>query len=323
MKTFWQDLAFRKKPFFVLAPMEKATDTVFRQIVSKISRPDVFFTEFTNVDGLFSPGRTKIERRLKFRKTEEPIISQVWGLDLGCYYKAAKLLNTMGFAGIDINMGCPESSVVSKGACAALINNKPLAERIINAVKSGAGDLAVSVKTRIGFSNIQTFEWISFLLEQDLDALIIHGRTRKEMSKVPAHWDEIGKAVILRNQLNRKTVIVGNGDVKSLAEGKKLAEAYGVDGIMIGRGIFENIWVFKENLDLFNVSAIERINVLKQHLKLYEAETDEKLPYNTLKKYFKIYIRGFNGASELRAKLMDTRNVYEVNHIISKYKMLI
>lgn len=318
MNKFWQKLKYQKKPFFVLAPMEKATDTIFRQIISIAGKPDAFFTEFTNVDGLFSEGRRYIERRLKFTESEHPIIAQIWGLKPDNFYKAAKLCNESGFDGIDINMGCPESSAISKGACAALINNKPLASEIIKAVREGAGDLPVSVKTRIGFSTISTTEWIGFLLEQDLDALIIHGRTKKEMSKVPAHWDEIHKSINLRDALKKSTVIIGNGDVKDIKEGIDKARQYGVDGIMIGRGIFENAWVFNKGTDASNISIENRINILKQHLELYEIEKGEKLPYNTLKKYFKIYIRDFDGAMSMRTKLMETKSVFEAKTFINK-----
>lgn len=321
MKKFWNNIAALKKPFFTLAPMEKAADTLFRQVISITSKPDVFFTEFTNVEGMFSKGKMIVERRLKFTQSERPLIAQIWGTNPEAFYKAALYLRELKFDGIDINMGCPESSITAKGACAALMNNKVLAAEIINAVAKGAGNLPVSVKTRIGFSKIQTTEWIGFILQQKIDALIIHARTRKEMSKVPAHWSEFGKAVKLRNQINKNIIIIGNGDIKSVSEGKLLAEKYGIEGVMIGRGVFEDAWVFAEKK--FSPTIAERITILSKHLRLYQNEAGEKLPYNTLKKYFKIYIREFDGASELRSKLMESRNVSEANHIISEHILLI
>ena len=316
MKTFWQDLAIKKRPFFVLAPMDGATDSIFRRIVSVTGRPDAFFTEFTNVEGLFSKGAKAVERRLRHTNQEYPLIAQIWGLNAEFYYKTAKLLNNLKFDGIDINMGCPETSVTKRGACSGLINNRPLAKEIIEAVKSGAGDLPISIKTRIGFSTIVTDDWAEFLLNQDLDALIVHGRTRKEMSKVPVHWEEIYKVVKLRNKMKKKTVIIGNGDVKSINEGIEKYEKYGLDGIMIGRGVFENAWVFKKDFDHTLVSPKDRIKLLKMHLNFYDEEEEPKLPYHTLKKYFKIYIRDFDGASLIREKLMETNNTTQARQII-------
>jgi tRNA-dihydrouridine synthase len=319
MKTFWQDLKKRKSPFFALAPMEAAADTIFRRIVSYASKPDVFFTEFTNVEGLFSKGAKNVERRLIYTESERPIIAQVWGLTPKLFYQAATLIREKGFDGIDINMGCPERSVTSRGACAGLIKNKLLAKEIIQATKEAAEDLPVSVKTRIGYSTIETDEWIPFLLEQDIDALTVHGRTKKEMSKVPVHWDEIGKAVIFRNSMNKNTVIIGNGDIKSREEGEEKAKKYGVDGIMIGRGVFENAWVFKENVDPEHITVKDRLDLLKRHLLEYENEKGEKLPYQTLKKYYKIYIREFEGSGDIRAKLMLTNTIIEAKNILDEY----
>lgn len=319
MKSFWQDLALVKKPFFSLAPMEGATDSLFRQVISISGKPDVFFTEFTNVEGLFSKGSKKIERRLRYSASEFPLIAQIWGLEPRYFYKAAGLLSDMNFTGIDINMGCPDVSVTKKGTCAALINNRPLAKEIISAVREGASGLPISVKTRIGFSEIKTEDWIGFLLEQNLDALIVHGRTRKEMSKVPAHWDEIGKVVKLRNEKKLSTVIIGNGDIKSRKEGIDKAEKYKVDGIMIGRGVFENAWVFKDNFSENQVSFPDRLNLLTYHLELYDKEPLHRLPYHTLKKYFRIYIRNFDEASALRQSLMETDDVASAREILKNY----
>lgn len=321
MKDFWQQL---KKPFFVLAPMEDVTDTVFRRVIKHAGMPDVFFTEFTNVEGLFSEGASFVSRRLKFTQDEHPLIAQIWGLNPEAYYKAAMLLVEQGFDGIDINMGCPVKDVTSKGACSALIKNPSLAKELIQAVKAGINDqmkdeekqIPLSVKTRIGFNTIQTTEWIGFLLEQDIDALTVHGRTAKEMSKVPAHWDEIGKAVQLRNSMKKQTVIIGNGDIKSLAEGREKAKEHGIDGIMIGRGVFENAWIFNEAVDPTMISIKERLNLLSYHMGLYENLEGDKLPFQTLKKYFKIYIRDFDGAGEMRTKLMETNSLDEAKRVL-------
>ncbi len=324
MKFSWQNI---EKPFFVLAPMEGGTDTVFRQIVASCGRPDVMFTEFTNVEGLMSKGRDDVAIRLKFEKFEKPLIAQIWGKDPNSYFEVAKQLVEMGFDGIDINMGCPERTVVRNGCCSALIENHALAKEIIDAVKKGAENLPVSVKTRIGFKTIQTEEWLGFLLQQNLDALTIHFRTQKEMSLVPAHWEEAKMAVSMRNNISKQTVIIGNGDVMSRNQGIELAQKYSLDGIMIGRGVFHNPYVFDESVNYELQTKQEKIELLKKHLNLFEKtwkdkyKVDEKTYnklYPPLKRFFNIYISGFDGAAELRGELMFTTNIEEARLIFSK-----
>lgn len=314
------------KPFFALAPMEGGTDTVFRQIVMSCGKPDVMFTEFTNVEGLLSKGREEVGKRLVHSGFEKPLIAQIWGSRPESYYLVAKQLKEMGFDGIDINMGCPERTVVKNGCCSALILNPQKAADIIKATRDGAGTLPVSVKTRIGFLTIQTEEWIGFLLKQNLDALTIHFRTQKEMSLVPAHWEEASKIVNLKSKIAPQTVIVGNGDVETKAQGIELAKKYGLDGIMIGRGVFHNPYVFDEKIDYGSQTKEERIELLKKHLNLFEKTWQNVHPisergyaksYPPLKRFFKIYVQGFDGAAELREKLMLTENLDEAKDVLS------
>lgn len=315
MVNFWLGLT---QPFFVLAPMEDVTDVVFRQIVAGVARPDVFFTEFTNVDGLMSAGRLKLRRKFEFTPEQHPIVAQIWGLEPENYYEAAKMVVEMGFDGIDINMGCPERAVVKMGACAALINNRNLATEIIGATKKGAAGLPISVKTRLGLRQIQTEDWVGFLLEQKLDALAVHGRTASEMSKVPAHWDEIGKVVDMRDSLGVETLIIGNGDVADRAHGLALARKYRVDGVMIGRGIFANIAAFGKVQKGKKVekSRKEKLEIAVGHVKLFEKTWKGTKNPQILKKFFKIYISRFDGASELRVRLMDARGYEQMIEIL-------
>src|SRR4051812_4263303 len=236
--SFLDDLP---SPFFVLAPMDDVTDTVFRQIIAGCAKPDLFFTEFVNVDGLQSPGREHLLHKLKLEDKEKPIIAQLWGLNPENFYKTTKDLIEMGYSGVDLNMGCPVKTVIKNGACAALINNRELAGEIIDATKEAAGDtLPVSVKTRVGFTTVDT-GWIEYLLNKKiLNMLSIHGRTAKQLSAVPADWTLIGRAAELRNSLSPSTLIVGNGDVMNRAQGEALAKKYKLDGAMIGRGIFHD-----------------------------------------------------------------------------------
>lgn len=323
MKFSWQSL---KKPFFALAPMEGGTDTVFRQIIASCGRPDVMFTEFTNVEGLLSSGRQEVERRLFFENLEKPLIAQIWGKNPDAYYQVSKQLKGDGFDGIDINMGCPERTVVKNGCCSALIENQPLAKEIIEAVRKGSDGLPVSVKTRIGFKTIETERWIGFLLEQNLDALTVHLRTQKEMSNVPAHWEEARKIVKIKKQKGKSTILIGNGDVFNLKQGRELSNKYDLNGIMIGRGAFYNPYVFDEFVDYETQTKEQRIELLKKHLNLFEKtwlekykvdDTTYKKLYPPLKRYFKIYISGFEGASDLRVELMQTKSINEVKAVLA------
>ena len=313
--NIWQTL---KKPIFILAPMDDVTDTVFRQIIGNLAPADLYFTEFTSVDGLVSEkGRETVSRKLQFTENERPIIAQIWGNDPEKFKKSAEICKEMGFDGIDINMGCPIKDVVKRGMCSGLIHNPELAGKIIRATKDGAGGLPVSIKTRLGMREIQP-EWIEFLLKQDLAALIIHGRTAREMSKVPAHWDEIKKIVELRNKISPKTLIIGNGDIESYEDGLEKVKQTGVDGIMIGRGVFKNLWIFDKEMKIHNPPINERLNHLLDHTKLFVETWGEVKSFAILKKFFKIYISEFEGSAELRAKFMETKNFGEVEALVNQ-----
>jgi len=316
--NIWNDLA-KKKIFSVLAPMEDVTDTVFRQILININaRPDLFYTEFTNLEGFFSRGSQEVAHRLKYINEETPLIAQVWGLSPALYERGAKRVKEMGFDGIDINMGCPVDKVIKKGACSALIKNPILAREIIESTQQGADGLPVSVKTRIGFNEIQTEEWIGHILTTRPNALIVHTRTVKDLSKVPARWEEMKKVVKLRNEISPSTVLVLNGDVTSVDLGENLAKEYGFEGYMIGRGVFANPWVFNRDIDINNVSVQDRIELLKHHIELFRDTWGDEKNFSILKKYFKIYISTYSGASEFRAKLMECNSYEEVLGCTSK-----
>lgn len=323
MQNFWRDL---KKPFFVLAPMDDVTDVVFREVVAEVAPPDVYFTEFTNVDGLQSKGREALMPRLKFTEKQRPIVAQIWGKTPENYFKTAGELKEMGFDGIDINMGCPERTVIKNGCCSALIENRELAKEIIEATIAGAGGLPVSVKTRTGVNTVVTGEWINFLLGFDLAAITLHARTAKQMSKVPADWSQIKLTVGLTDASNKEILIIGNGDVESREDGLEKVKETRCDGIMIGRGIFKNIWIFNSKRKGSRVKGEDiqkRVNILLRHLELYEKEWGENprggKKFDILKKFFKVYISDFEGAAELRAKLMESKSPEEVRLIISAF----
>jgi tRNA-dihydrouridine synthase len=309
MTTFWQDLP---RPFFALAPMDGVTDIAFRHVVAKAAAPDVFFSEFTSTSTFFSDkGRGSTDARLAFNKDEQPMVAQIWGTEPEKFAFMAKELAKRGFAGIDINMGCPIKNVVKIGACSALIQTPELAAEIIAATKEAG--IPVSVKTRIGFKTIQTEEWISFLLSQNVAALTVHGRTQREQSKVPAHWDEIAKVVALRDKLAPQTVIIGNGDVVNRTEGLERIKQTGVDGIMIGRGVLHDVFCFEA--EPRQHTHEELMALLTYQLDLYES-SEYPLPFSPLKRFFKIYVRDSHDATTLRARLMGTESVAEVRELL-------
>jgi len=314
MSNFWKELP---KPFFVLAPMEEVTDTVFRLIISSCGRPDVMVTEFTSVEGLASEiGRSKVIHRLQYTQEEQPLVAQIWGITPEHYYQAGVYAREQGFAGLDINMGCPVKKVIKQGACSALIKNPQLASDIIKAAKEGAGDIPVSIKTRIGFSEIQTEEWIGFLLQQNIDALTIHGRTVKELSNYPTHWDEIGQAVELKNEISPETIIIGNGDILSYQQGLAMAEQYKVDGIMIGRGVFHNPWIFNPDIDPNILSTELKVKKLIEHIQLFQLTWGNEKNFAVMKKCFKMYLNNFPGASDIRSQLMQSNTAEECIEIL-------
>lgn len=321
--NIWQQLK-QNGPIFVMAPMEDVTDTAFRQVLVKAGPPDLFYTEFTNVEGLCSKGRTQVAHRLLHTDAEQPLIAQIWGSQPQHFYTVAQELAAAGFAGIDINMGCPDRSVVRRGQCSGLINNPTLAAEIIAATKQGAGPLPVSVKTRCGLSDWRTEEWLGFLLQQQPDALIVHGRIAKEMSHFPARWEEIAKAVPLRDQLSPHTILIGNGDVASYQDGLDKVQQTGIDGVMVGRGIFKNPWLFNPQINPDSVDLNTRVELLTYHLQLFKdwwvlnGKANGKLKnYNLLKKFFKVYLSGSDQALALKDQLMQTTNVDQALKIVN------
>ncbi|MEI6062408.1 MAG: tRNA-dihydrouridine synthase [Bacteroidota bacterium] len=311
MDNFWQTLS---RPFIALAPMEDVTDTVFREVVLSVSHADalhVVFTEFTSTDGLcHEKGRPKVIERLQVNASElsllksrnTKLVAQIWGGDPEKFSQSARLISDMQlFDGIDINMGCPVKKVVKNRSCANLINYPELAKEIIYATTE-ATPLPVSVKTRIGFSRISTEEWIGHVLEAAPKALTVHGRTRKMMSNGPALWDEIGKAVALRNQSGSSTLILGNGDVCNYAEALAKVQQYGVEGVMVGTGVFKNPWMF--NPQPIEAGIHARVSLMKRHIELYRATWGNGKDYHVLKRFFKIYLSGFSGAALWRDAFM-------------------
>ncbi|MFS0752600.1 tRNA dihydrouridine synthase [Oceanobacillus sp. 1P07AA] len=315
--NFWRDLP---RPFFVLAPMEDVTDVVFRHVVTEAARPDVFFTEFTNSESYCHPdGKQSVRGRLTFTEDEQPIVAHIWG-DKPEYFRQMSIgMAEMGFKGLDINMGCPVANVAGNGKGSGLINRPEVAAELIQAAK--AGGLPVSVKTRLGYTYIDEWkEWLKHVLEQDIVNLSIHLRTRKEMSKVDAHWELIPEIKKLRDEIAPDTLLTINGDIPDRQTGLKLVEDYGVDGVMIGRGVFKNPFAFEKEQK--EHSSQEMLDLLRLHLDLHDKYDElESRSFKPLHRFFKIYVKGFRGASELRNQMMNTKSTAEVRALLDNFEI--
>ncbi len=315
-ENFWSELP---RPFFILAPMEDVTDIVFRHVVSEAARPDVFFTEFTNTESFCHPeGIHSVRGRLTFSEDEQPMVAHIWGDKPEQFRETSIQLAKMGFKGIDLNMGCPVANVAKKGKGSGLILRPDVAAEIIQATK--AGGLPVSVKTRLGYYEIDEWkDWLKHVFEQDIANLSIHLRTRKEMSKVDAHWELIEVIKNLRDEIAPNTLLTINGDIPDRKTGLELAEKYGIDGVMIGRGIFHNPFAFEK--EPREHTSKELLDLLRLHLSLFNKyEKDEIRQFKCLRRFFKIYVRGIRGASELRHQLMNTQSIAEARALLDEFE---
>ncbi len=320
--SFWNKLP---KPFFALAPMADVTDSAFRTLVAKIHPPHVTWTEFVSADGLYHT-RTKgvmedavnpLVRDLRYTEGEHPIVAQFFGSNVDTMEYAARYAREHGFDGIDINMGCPDASIQKQGAGAAHMKDPERAKEVIRATLRGADGLPVSVKTRLGFNSLEWKTWLPHLLEENISALTLHLRTRKEMSKVPAHWElarEIHDFVRARRS---DVLLIGNGDVTDLEDARKKAEESGFDGIMLGRAIFGNPWLFTGR-PLADISRKERLEVLRELAQGFDALVPKK-SFHILKKHFKAFVNGFDGASELRGRMMETNDLASLEAVLEEY----
>lgn len=328
IRGFWQTLIDTKithgETLSVVAPMADVTDIAFRTMLAKYGKPDVMWTEFVSADGLSSKGREVLKRDLEYTDSERPIVAQLFSSTPENMKKAVILCRELGFDGIDINMGCPDKSIEKQGAGAAHIRDWRTAQAVIRAAQEGAEHLPVSVKTRMGYNTIEFMEWLPKILEMNIPALTVHLRTRKEMSKVDAHWDLMPEIVKLVRDMTGDvsdggTLILGNGDIKSVKEGKEKAYATGADGVMIGRGIFGTPWFFNEEAYERGKTTEERLRILVEHTKLYEEKLGDIKSFAIMKKHYKAYVHGFDGAKELRVELMECTTAKEIEEKVMKF----
>ena len=310
--NIWESLP---RPFLILAPMEGVTDVIFRQVVARAGRPDLFFTEFTNVSSYASEkGRSNALERLEIAPSDSPIIAQIWGKNPEHFAETTRGLSSLGFLGVDLNFGCPDKNVNRTGGGAAMIKTPDLALECLKNVRKNT-NLPVSVKTRLGWSDHQEYrEWLSTIIKEHPAALTVHLRTKKEMSKVPAHYELIPEIVKMRNEFSPETKLIINGDIKDKAHALELYKKYPeVDGFMIGRGVFANPYCFTD----YTPTREDLMGLLYFHLDLYEEYSKKhRVSYEPLKHFYKIYINNFPGASEIRARLMETHSVAEARAVL-------
>ena len=341
---FWKEIRERARTIFALAPLANVTDAAFRRIIANYSRmgepgggPDVLWTEFVSADGLCSPGREVLLRDLAYSKGEHPIVAQLFSAHPDKMREATALCARLGFDGVDINMGCPDRAVEKQGAGAAMIKTPETARQVIEAARAGAIDgahngrvMPISVKTRIGYNKNEIDTWIRFLLGMSLPVLIVHLRTRKEMSEVDAHWDLMPEIIRLRDEIqsdippSERTIIIGNGDVMNLVDARAKISATGADGVMFGRAIFGNPWLFDETRNggadgveqIVAPTVSERLHACLEHTELFEKLLGDVKSFAIMKKHYKAYVSGWDGAKDLRVRLMETENAAEVRAII-------
>lgn len=326
LKGFWKKTVEKakkeKRPILIAAPMANVTDAAFRRMLVKYSKSkkrgglDVLWTEFVSCDGLCSKGKKVLLTDLIFDKSEHPIVAQFFGSRPENFYESAKLARKLRFDGIDINMGCPDRGIMRQGGGADLIKNPKLAQEIIRETIRGAGGLPVSVKTRIGFNEVELKKWLPHLLDMDLSAITIHGRTKKEMSVTAAHWDIIAEAVKMRNESGKDTLIIGNGDVSSMADARVKYEKYGVDGVMVGRAMFGKPWFFNPGEN--NISLKASLKIALEHTLLFEKIFKGEKNFEIMKKHYRSYVSGFNNAKNIRMELMNLKNIESGKKILRR-----
>lgn len=313
-KGFWEKL---EKPFFVLAPMADVTDAAFRRMIVKYGKPDVMWTEFVSADGLCSEGRAALLCDLLYTEAERPIVAQIFGSKPENIERVAGLIAELGFDGIDINMGCPDRSIEKQGSGAAMIKDPSLAQEVICAAQRGSRGLPVSIKTRIGYNAVELDTWLPRLLETQPAAITIHARTRKEMSDVPAHWEYVRSAVQIARGTG--TLIIGNGDAKDIIDARKKAEETGADGVMLGRALFGNPWCFDPCVRHEEIPLPERFRVMLEHTRLFLELLGDVKNFATMKKHYKAYVNCFDGAKELRVRLMAAENIAEIESLVADF----
>ena len=313
--NFWDTLP---RPMLLLAPMANVTDTAFRRVIARYGRPHVMMTEFTSCEGLCSRGRERLLAELAFDPSERPLVVQFFGPRPDTFYQCAQLARRLGFDGIDVNTGCPDRRVLKQGAGAALIGDPVRMREIYAATREGAGGLPVSVKTRLGIDRDILEQWLSVLLELRPAAITLHARTVRELSNTAAHWDAVARAVRLAR--GSGVPIIGNGDVRDPTHARDLAALTGADGVMLGRAIFGNPWLFNPTLSKRELPLDTVLDVMLEHAALFHRLLGEVRPFVEMRRHFKAYLSGFPGTRHLRVALMETTDLAAARAVVERFR---
>jgi nifR3 family TIM-barrel protein len=320
MANFWQKLP---KPLLVAAPLANVTDASFRKHLLQYSRPSVLWTEFVSADGLCHPkGREALLVDLSFEPDEHPIVAQLFTSTPEKMKSAARLAAELGFDGVDINMGCPDKNIMKQGAGASCMNNPDNACALIRAAKEGVREaernIPVSVKTRLGFNEDNLETWLPALLAEEPAVITLHARTKKDMSQVPARWERVKRAVEIRDELGSETLIIGNGDVTSVKDAQEKIKESGADGVMFGRALLGNPWIFDESK--IEVTVAEKIEAAMNHTEMFLEFWGERKSFELMKKFYRAYINNFPLAKELRAEMMEKKTFEEIRVVVEKFR---
>ncbi|MBU6388904.1 tRNA-dihydrouridine synthase [Patescibacteria group bacterium] len=336
LKGFWNTLPV---PIIGLSPMDGVTDAAFRYLTARHGKPDVIFTEFVSVEGI-AAGAVRLLEELRFDPIERPIVAQLFGADPSAFFKAAVVVSCLGFDGIDINMGCPSKSVTGHGGGAALILDPDRAREIVRQTRAGTEawangltpsqtglpdqiiavlpklieprqPLPVSVKTRIGYDRPVIDRWIPTLLETEPAVISLHGRTLKQLYTGEADWEAIGTAAAMIR--STETKLLGNGDVRTVTEARERCRQYETAGALIGRAAQGNPWVFQDYIPTWT----ERLKVALEHAR-YFARFFPEPAFVRMRKHLLDYIKGVEGAKEIRNSLMRVTCLSEVEAILAE-----
>lgn len=302
----------------LLAPMEDVSDPPFRALCKK-QGCDMMYSEFISVEGLIRDAKKSVAK-LDIFDYERPIGIQIFGAEMDSMIQATEIVTDANPEVIDINFGCPVKKVVCKMAGAGILQDIPRMVELTAAVVK-ATNKPVTVKTRLGWNDETIFieEVAERLQDVGIQALSIHGRTRKQMYKGEADWTKIGN---IKKNPRIKIPIFGNGDIDSPQKAKLYREKYGVDGIMIGRAAIGYPWIFREVKHYFATGELlppptieERVAAAREHLEKSLVWKGEKLGVLEMRRHYTNYFRGLRGIKEYRKQLVtldDPADLYAI-----------
>lgn len=299
----------------LLAPMEDVSDPPFRALCKKHGA-DLMYTEFISSEGLIRDAAKSVQK-LDIYEYERPVGIQIFGHDIESMIQSTQIIEKTNPDIIDINFGCPVKKVTCKGAGAGMLQDIPKMIKMTEAIVK-ATNLPVTVKTRLGWDDESKFVVSTAEKLQDVgvEAISIHGRTRKQLYKGDADWTLIGE---VKNNPRMRIPIFGNGDIDSPQKALEYKNKYGVDGIMIGRASIGYPWIFNEVRHFMKTGALltpptiaDRVEAAKQHLEMSVRWKGELLGIAEMKRHYSNYFKGISHFKEYRMKLVTSFNLNEI-----------